>query len=617
MKTAGKTGKTLRGRQKVALIVGACLIVLLAIALGIVNYFVGLIPFTDVDGTKYIIKNKNGVFGLYDQNGYILDTTVENKKSYFVTDAGTMVALSETGKASIYAVVDTDDGEVVSDLRSTVLMIFPKVESSDIASLSITNGTGSFTFRYDSTVGDYVIDGYENVTYDKEKYAYLAAMCDSLAAGMKFKKEIVDKYGLAEYGLDHPLASFTIVPKGNKTRYTVEIGNMTQPGDGYYCRLVGRDTVYIINLSEVGNYSRRMLFDSIESYISPQLVYGLSTTNYVNVSNFKVVKYAYDGDTTTERVETALTLWPMEERQNNEYQTEAYKMTDPDLFGYVPNSNAVAETMLNFAQMTGATVAKLGVDAETLAAYGLDKPAKSLYYEFEAASGGSKYLMKNLLLFSALTENGTYYATSTVIVSRDGGKTYSPMNGFDYVVEMPREILPMMDWTSVDWVENYYFHRNIMTIDSVECVVNGKTILFTLEHGWPKGTPAASMTDQNKDVMRVVATMDGESREIPVKQFKNLTRNLMYGVLYSTADKTPAELEAIYNDPSKFQFSYRIRTNVNHLDNTYAYHYLNEMTSYLTIDGKGEFTVMSFFVKKYAADVMALWNGETIDVLVN
>lgn len=578
---------SLATRQKRSVVIAAVVIVLLAIAVAIASYFVSLGEFVDVDGTKYTVKQKDGVFGLFYENGYRLETTVEDGKTYYVTDIGTMVSVSEVGKTSIYAVVDTDDGEGVSDYKR--LLIFPKIASEKIQTLKITNETGTYSFVRNS-YGKMVIKGYDAVAYNEENFAYLAGFCSSLVAMEKYPAATVDKYGLDEYGLDQPAASFTISAGGGKS-YTLHIGDPIVSGNGYYVMLEGRNTVYIIN----SYYS--MLFSPVEAFVQPLITYGLTTTNYAEVYNFQMFSPTYDaeGNATTNR-DVALTFWPLDERIDTEYQTQVYKMTDEDLKNYIPNSSAVAETMLGIAQPTTATVVKLGVNEGALKKYGLDQPQKILSFEFKAKSGSTVYLLKNYILFSKMTDNRTHYLTSIVQMSEDGGKTYYEVPAFDMILEMDRSELPFMDWGTIDWVERYYFHRNIMVVDSIEITTPNETYLLRL------------FADED-DVQSVTATFGGKTIELNVKEFKIYYRNLLYGNLYDSTDLSDDQHKAITDKSENFQYSYRIKTKVNNLDNTYAFYRLSETKSYLTIDGDGEFFVLSSFVDKYVSDIADLVAG--------
>lgn len=578
---------TLAARQKRSVVIAAIVILLLAVAVAVASYFVSLGEFVDVDGTKYTVKQKDGTFGLFDENGYRLETTVEDDKTYFVTDIGTMVSVSETGKTSIYAVVDTDEGESVSEYQR--LLIFPKIDSEKLQSLKITNETGTYSFVRNS-YGKIVIKGYESVAYNEENYAYLSGFCSSLVAMEKYPAATVDKYGLAEYGLDEPVATFTISAGGGKS-YTIEMGDPIVSGNGYYVRLAGRNTVYIIN----SYYS--MLFSPVETFVEPRITYGLTTTNYAQVYNFQMFSLSYDAEgKETVTCDTALTFWPLDERVDTEYQTQVYKMMDEALRSYIPNTVAVTDTMLGIAQPKTATVVKLGVNEGALKQYGLDTPKKILSFEFKAQSGTDVYWLKNQILFSEMTENRTHYLTARVQMSEDGGKTYYQVPAFDMILEMDRSELPFMDWSEIDWVERYYFHRNIMVVDSIEVTTPTTTYLLKL------------IADED-DVQKVTATFGGKSVDIDVDEFKVYYRNLLYGNLYDSTGLSSEEHAAITEKTDAFQYSYRIKTKVNDLDNTYAFYRLSETKSYLTIDGGGEFYVLSSFVNKYVSDIANLVAG--------
>lgn len=586
--------KTLAGRQKKAVIAIACAIVLLIAALITVNYLVSIFDFTDTDGTLYKVKREGGAYALFTADGYMLDTVIEDGKEYFVTDIGTMVSVSTTGKAQIYAAVDTDDGESVSQYNR--LLIFPTVESAAIKTLRVTNEHSSYTFERKD--GKMVLSGFETVAYDQNSFAYLAGLCGSMVVmeNGRFSEKTVEKYGLAEYGLDKPKATVTVTSSAGKV-YTVHIGNPIVSGNGYYARFAGRNVVYIIN----GYYS--MLLEPIESYITPLLAYGTNANNYPEVKNFRVFDYTYaeDGTPTASPV-TALTFWPYEERENTEYQTQSYKMIDDELLGYVPESVAVTSTMEKLANLENARVVKLGVTDKALADYGLDKPRKLLSYDFTVTESGKTYQLRNRFWFSAITERGTYYVHPEVEISEDG-KSYLPLRALDFLLEVGAASLPFMGWDKIDWVEEYYFHINIMLLQQME-----------IES--PQGKLTLDFTVGKDDVESITATMGGETRSISIPQFKELYRHMLYGVLFDEADRSREELDALAANADKRQLSFRVKTKPTDktpgIDNVYAFYELGESESYLTINGGGEFYVLTTAVNTTIDYAMRLWRGEPI-----
>lgn len=141
MKLISSQNKTLAMGQKRAAIFIALAILLLAVALVIVNYLVGIDTFTDLDGTEYTVKKSDGVYALFDANGYMVETVVEDDTVYYSTDLGTLVTISNSGVAEIFAVVDTEGMESVSDYNN--LMMYPRIQTSNIQKLHVTNEYGS------------------------------------------------------------------------------------------------------------------------------------------------------------------------------------------------------------------------------------------------------------------------------------------------------------------------------------------------------------------------------------------------------------------------------------------------------------------------------------------
>ena len=590
---------TLAGRQKNAIVLIFCAVVLLIVALLVVNYLVSMYDYVDTDGTKYIVKREGSSYALFDQKGYMLDTTIEDGKEYFVTDAGTMVAVTASGKTSVYAVVDTGEGESVSAYNR--LMIYPKVESTALKSLRIKNQHGSYTFERNNN-GNIVLRGFEQVSYNAERYAYLSGLCGNLVVmdNGRFSEKVIAKYGLAEYGLDEPQATFTITSSGGKS-YTILVGDAVVSGNGYYVMFEGREVVYIIN----AYYG--MLLDPVESYISPALTYGVTANNYPEVQNFRVYDYTYDADgKPSASMITALTYWPYEERENTEYQTQTYKMIDQELLAYVPESSAVTSTMEKLIMLENAKVVKLGVNDKVLTSYGLDKPETLLSYDFTSRTEKATLYLRNRYWFSPITERGTHYVYAEVEVSEDG-ETYLPMNAYDYVLEVGLASLSFLSWNKIDWVEAYYFHINIMLMESMEVITPEGKILFDFEIG-------------KDDVEKITATMNGEKRSINIDEYKKMYRNMLFGVLFDETDKTEQELREIVEDENKLQLSYRVKTKktdkTEGVDNTYSFYNLGESRSYLTINGGGEFYVLSNDVLKTAEDAMKLWRGEPIESLL-
>lgn len=588
--------KTLARSQKAAVIFIGALIVILAVVLGFVRYWWTTIDtFSDTDGTVYNVRRNGDAYALYDAKGNILPTTEEDDKLCYVTEKGTIVMLSDNGTPTVYAVVDTDDGEDVSAFNN--LMIYKKVENADVKSIKVINYQGdqprSYTFER-GTDGKIKLNGYQNVAYNEESYAYLASVCGSTTTMHKVSKESLDKFGFEEYGLDKPQAAMTITAK-NGTSHTLEIGKEIVSGNGYYVRLKGRDTVYIMNA-----YVGRYILQPVEFYVVPSLNYALNEQNYMFVYNLKMTGFSYGEDgAATPKLLAALSYWDYAERENTEFQTQAYYNTDESLDSYTPSSDAVYKAMGGFLEMEYLGVKKLGADANARKEYGLDKPEYSLYYECERTDEGTKYYIKHYIYFGHITENGTRYALADIYISDKKDGDYRKMDTHDFIVEIDRSYLDFLQWDVLDWIERDYFQINIGIIDSME---------FTL----PNGEKAMFEVEQiDKDNVKAYAIKDGKRVPIDTNNFKTLYLNLLGGKLFGSVDLSEAEKKEITSAPDRYRLTWSFKTTTG-LERTHSYYFLQTNKDYITINGDGGFYVISSTIKKAAEDAIKVYNGQKI-----
>ncbi len=587
--------KTLAVRQRTAAIIALVLIVLLALVYFYVDYLVSIDTFIDIDGTEYTVKTSGGVYALYDSDGNILDTTVENNVIYYMTNIGTLVRVDERGDTSIYAVVDTDDGEDVSTYNN--LMIYPKINPSDIKSIEINlKGEDSSSYKfYRNSDNAMVLSGNENVQYDAELYSWLAAVCGNTTVVRKISKTALDTYGYEEYGLDDPQASYTI--KTDKKSYTIDIGNKIVSGNGYYVKLDGRDSVYIMN-SQVGKY----VLQAVEYYITPKLGYGITESNYMFVHNLSFVDFIYgeDGSVDTDLI-IALSYWPYEEREGTEFQTQAYSIHSA-FDGYTPSSDAVYSAMSSLTTFD-ANVVHLGLENEALAKYGLDKPDKTLYFEMEAkdSSTGDKFMLKQTIYFSELTENGTYYAYTTVKYPNKSGSMDITMDGLDFIVEVDKAYLNFLDWETLDWIERNYFQINIGICQYVEFeLADGSKYAFAIQ------------MNADDTIAGIYSVKNGKLIQINTTYFQTLYLNMLGGKLFGSADLSDEEETLLTESKDKFRLSWTFTTSTG-LTRTHKYYQLDGTKDYITINDNGGFYVLSANTKKLAEDIVKVYNNQKIE----
>jgi hypothetical protein len=273
-------------------------VLLLAITLPVVNYFVDRDVFYDIDPgkTKYYIQKKDGEYAIYDKNGVILPQTYDK---FYSTKYGTLVKVdADDGETQIVGVVgdiDLNSSERI-DYTTVRYLMFPTVFQSDYDYVELTNEHGKFKFVLDENEV-FWIEGEEKFTYLDETYYILCARIAS-AFGYTLAKEKIknpkmlpDGSGIdyAEYGLvpeertdeegntySYTPIKYTIKTKSGAT-YTVTVGDAIVSDGGYYAKCEGNDTVYILGTElDVATYP-------IESFLSPAMMYPTTTANYTTL----------------------------------------------------------------------------------------------------------------------------------------------------------------------------------------------------------------------------------------------------------------------------------------------------------------------------------------------
>ena len=522
----------LRRRRSVAkmqrnwIIALSVIVVLLIVAFCVVDYIVGLIYFEDLDGTTYVIKQKNGIYVMCEKGGDTLDLSVSadtSKNIYiYVTDLGTEVEVNhETGVSKIYSVVDTEEGEEVGTANR--IQMYKQIKQDNIDKLEIHNEHGSFTFYVDKD-GDFQIKGYEGTPFSQVMFSSLAVSCGYSLSTRKIQEPIKDENGLyTEYGL----APETRVDEdGNEYQYepcwyritdldgtarTVYIGDAVPSRTGYYAKLTDRDAVYVLNFSVEGNilgmYDGKtydsiesVLHEPIESFVTPLVTYPMEMNNYFDVQTFTIwlgeTFLSIPEDATEEELEgydldpiVSFTYWDLDERTGTFYANTPYVLSFPE--GYVADDAAIDGCLQSFYMLSPKRVVKLGVTEEVLKEYGLDEPEYVIYFKFQSE-------IEHLIFISEETEDGTRYMTSGI---------------YDFIVEVDRSQLSFLGFTEDDWVNDMYFSMNLAWATKVEIESNGVVYTFLLDNSLSDSVSNKNCSEDAKkkgtitsDKMTIIAT---------------------------------------------------------------------------------------------------------------
>lgn len=504
-------------RKRRNLVIATAVVVLLAIALGVVLYLTSRTAFIDpTDGSKYYIvkvkKEKEEILSetdtkhkyvMEDEDGELLPRTEEGN---YVTRAGTIVYVdAKTGAYSTVAAVLVEDGETVKFNYSSYaydVLLYPRLERKDIETITVHNEKDSFTVKrvdMDKENYSFYLDSRPDFTIDRSIMLTTLIQCAGntrtlLRLDTERVKEIVAKnpdgyrgeYGLPNEG-EEATCYFTITATdaaGGKT-HKVIIGNEIPSGQGYYARYEGRDAIYVLtNLTatEFNGSFADALFGTEEDYVDPVgASWEMTTSNYFDVTDFYIrkqgeakplVAFSYTGSIAA--------------RQNTYYESIPYVALDY-LKEYGVNSFRIDDCLYQLYSWAPTRVVKLlsgeaGDYNEALREFNLD--AGSYLYEITFDLHKSRAYKNG----EEIDPRDTWERHRILISEKDGhyymfnmGYNYNPENGeFDkmadgylMVVEMEEKQLDFLFWTLGDWTATELFAGNIAYLSELSVKIKG------------------------------------------------------------------------------------------------------------------------------------------------
>ena len=512
-------------KQKRAVITLTAVALLLAIVFAIVAQLITIYSFVDtytVDGVeyqdKYYIRKTDGTYKLYDKNGNLMETNGQSEDVFIARGSGNQYKIdAETGTYTLKAVVDAEDGEHVAGSN---LLLFPQITSTYIYSIDVQNEKGSYRFY---RTGDGVkIGGYEKsiLDYDQELFAQLCFSCGYMLSTMKLDAVSKDSQvprlpdgsiDYSVYGLDDPQAVYTVQgvlfeknedgsnvyengkyvidydEDGNHQpdpdrKYTVSIGDQIVSKAGYYVRLEGRDSVYIVTTDYIGT----TILQPLEALITPRAVFPVSVNSHSMGKNF-YLQYLeeWTGEEPQGETIVAFTYSELEERINTMISTQPYNPVSSLMAGYRINDTSAIDVFGLFYTLECKACVKLGVTMEALKEFGLDKNVHYLSYYSDSGQvdeDGNATYVRNEILISQKTKDGTYYVASIP---------------HDMIVEVDQYYLSFLEWDYMDWYDERFMTMNVAYLQNMYFQFGDRTYNFEMDNTYTYAYYLTYTTDEN------------------------------------------------------------------------------------------------------------------------
>ncbi len=648
-------------RTATAVIIALAVAALLAVTFGVVYYFTSRTLFADYDGSKYYIKQRDGVYVLLNEDGALV--RMNDEGDYYITDYGTLLTVDpETGTHSVVASVipaNGEDLEFKSYSGSFDVLMYPLIQRSEMRSIRVVNEKGDFTLAYDTDINDFKIVDYEGYTYDDVMFSSLVVATGYTSTYMRLDiakaldpnvdttdENGYDRYqgfrehGYAEYGLpDDPADAkvyFEVTDKNGKVNKVI-IGDKVPSGTGYYARHAERAEVYILKETDATTYSQPLsvvLFEGVEQYVKPLVVFPMSSNSYFDVTNFTISRV---GEITDEMLETltpeeitkqlltsvvGFTYQPIELRLGTLYRSRPYVGVGK-YENYTINSFNVDDCLQNLMDMEGERVVRIFKNEEAdgavftfLRNYGI---SFCIEYVANIERDTITHEVKNSafqrIWISNVSADGTYYVYN---------------EAFQMIVEVDRAHMEYLEWTDIDWLEKDIFNAgSIAFLQKMVCTVPGYASVAGLDRaetvfqfnnsasieGWtPNGQQPLPPTD--------LLTVHANGVAINVEQVKSYYRMLLYsslGGMVSEEECSAERQEAFREGKETPLFEIRLVYTVN-ADGSgdvvtrvfRFYDYGNDMKCFVTLGDEGSFWMSYDRVEKMIRDLGYVFTGEEI-----
>lgn len=383
-----------------------------------------------------------------------------------------------------------DDIEQVT--ASGQYLLFPYTTRENIQSFTVKNEHGSYRFYRDANDA-FVIDGHESLSIGNIVFSAIVNAVGYPLASTKICDNATPEQ-LAEYGLDAPVATWTLETIHGDL-YSVEVGDqMLSENGSYYCRFVGRDSIYLLSLSRTvftDDYSSSKTMDvvlePIESFVTVSLTPTLNGQNYYMINNLMMFTRGtgdnlpclfYITSRVLDNVDMSATASP-------DADTGLTELTFSYPSGYQVNSALVWETIYSMSLGEIQPVACLSIDPteEEIIAWGLDHPYRVFRFttrqEITTKTGAKRYedIATITLTFGDLREDNTYPLIATVTAAGSDEALTEPI-----VVAVSAEDFAFIEEPQLSWIAPNIFPQNIRSIETLRVKTAENDVTFTLHH---------------------------------------------------------------------------------------------------------------------------------------
>ena len=506
-------------------------------------------------------------------------------------------------------------------------LIFPYTTRENIQSFSVRNEHGSYRFYRDANDA-FVVDGHETLAFGSIVFSAIVNAVGYPLASAKICDNATPEQ-FAEYGLDAPVASWTLETIHGDI-YTVEVGDETLAENGsYYCRLVGRDSIYLLSLSRTvfsddyaTSKSMDVVLEPLEAFITVSLAPGLTAQNYYMVNEIMMFTRGtgdnlpclfYVTSRVLDNVDASATASP-------DADTGLTELTFSYPNGYQVNSALVWETIYNFSigEIQPLSCLKIDPTEEDIAGFGLDHPYRVFRFttrkEITTKTGAKRYedVATITMTIGDLREDNTYPLIATVTAAGSDEYLAEPV-----VVAVSAEDFAFIEEPQFSWISPNVFPANIRSVASLRVRTADNDVTFTLHHDVETSTYLGTDGQFQTQYKYLLDVTTDTGLTIPNSEIDNfrLFYITLLGITIRGEAGVPAEeAAAIFADESRRALSFTYTTTAGKTYELSFWYYTDSGRRVLVnANGGAEFYVFSDDIAEVGTSLEQVLRGIRVD----
>ena len=500
------------------------------------------------------------------------------------------------------------------------VLIYEHLTRDRIQKIEVKNEYGTYTAYYNNELESFTFEGLEGKPYVEELFAQLIVSAGYTIISDRFIPDDPDDADymnefLKEYGLgpDDDPAYFILTTRpdenGQRAAYKLYIGKPTLTENYYYCRLEGRDIVYILEQS-----IKSTLLADVKTLITPILTYPISDNSYLtNISEIQLAKdgkwfIRIHGQTDDEEAEGESAFGT----------TVPYIIYDP--FDYDASASRITTVLGQIVNMTGSELVAYDIydivmlynddgtpkldengeqdyeyvlKEEYAEKYGLKDPAYHLFYVYREEVSKGVYNDMNIVVSLSAKQYGDdgsafYYAESLL---------------FDMIAKIDAANLTFLEWSVMDYIDKPIFNAHIDKVSEIEIKTADKRFLFTL-------------SGINDDLVCVESAYTSKRVVFKGKDPEDKPNSGIYNFRKFYQTMLSIDREDFVEEPSEDERALLCEMRVkfrNGEEKDYKFYSYSERRCFMTINDRGEFYVLRSMIKKLVDDAVKLMNYEKVD----